>query len=134
MSDTIPRILVADDDEMIRTLHAEFIRGFGYEVETAADGLAAIQLARGLENSRFDLMVSDVVMPGLGGHEVASRLAREGVIQRALLISGYPDGLPTGGPEGIAEWAFLPKPFTSSELLDAVRRLIRSAEVDDPQG
>jgi len=70
MSDIIPRILVADDDEMIRTLHAEFIRGFGYEVETAADGIEAIaKIGLGV-----DLVLTDAHMPNMDGFEVARRI------------------------------------------------------------
>lgn len=64
------RILVVDDDEMIRTLHAEFIKGFGYEVEVACDGIEAIaKLGLGV-----DLVLTDAHMPGLDGFEVAQRI------------------------------------------------------------
>jgi putative two-component system response regulator len=64
------RILVADDDEMIRTLHAEFVRGFGYEVEVAADGIEAIaKIGLGV-----DLVLTDAHMPNMDGFEVARRI------------------------------------------------------------
>jgi putative two-component system response regulator len=63
-------ILVADDDEMIRTLHAEFVRGFGYQVEIAADGIEAIaKIGLGV-----DLVLTDAHMPNLDGFEVARRI------------------------------------------------------------
>lgn len=66
------RILVADDDEMIRTLHAEFVRGFGYEVEIASDGIEAIaKIGLGV-----DLVLTDAHMPGLDGFEVARRIRK----------------------------------------------------------
>lgn len=72
MPDDTYRILVADDDEMIRTLHAEFVRGFGYEVEVAADGIEAIaKIGLGV-----DLVLTDAHMPGLDGFEVARRIRK----------------------------------------------------------
>lgn len=70
MTDTQYTILVADDDEMIRTLHSEFVRGFGYDVEVAADGIEAIaKIGLGV-----DLVLTDAHMPNLDGFEVARRI------------------------------------------------------------
>jgi putative two-component system response regulator len=70
MTETKFRILVADDDEMIRELHAEFVRGFGYEVEVAADGIEAIaKIGLGV-----DLVLTDAHMPNLDGFDVARRI------------------------------------------------------------
>lgn len=70
MTDTNYTILVADDDEMIRTLHSEFVRGFGYDVELAADGIEAIaKIGLGV-----DLVLTDAHMPNLDGFEVARRI------------------------------------------------------------
>ncbi len=70
MADPTYKILVADDDEMVRTLHAEFIKGFGYEVEVASDGLEAIaKVGLGV-----DLVLTDAHMPNMDGFEVARRL------------------------------------------------------------
>ncbi len=64
------KILIADDDEMIRTLHAEFVRGFGYDVEIAADGIEAIaKVSLGV-----DLVLTDAHMPNMDGFEVARRI------------------------------------------------------------
>lgn len=61
---------MADDDELTRTLHAEFVRGFGYEVETAADGIEALaKVALGV-----DLVLTDAHMPNLDGFDVARRI------------------------------------------------------------
>jgi putative two-component system response regulator len=72
MTDTKYRILVADDDEMIRELHAEFVRGFGYDVELAADGIEAIaKIGLGV-----DLVLTDAHMPNLDGFDVARRIRK----------------------------------------------------------
>ncbi|MEX2467986.1 MAG: HD domain-containing phosphohydrolase [Gemmatimonadota bacterium] len=63
-------ILVADDDELARTLHAEFVRGFGYDVEVAADGIEALaKVALGV-----DLVLTDAHMPNMDGFDVARRI------------------------------------------------------------
>jgi putative two-component system response regulator len=70
MTDTKYRILVADDDEMVRALHSEFVRGFGYDVELAADGIEAIaKVSLGV-----DLVLTDGHMPGMDGFDVARRI------------------------------------------------------------
>lgn len=70
MSEPTYTILIADDDEMIRTLHAEFVRGFGYGVEIAADGIEAIaKIGLGV-----DLVLTDAHMPNMDGFEVARRI------------------------------------------------------------
>jgi putative two-component system response regulator len=70
MTDYKYRILVADDDEMVRELHAEFVRGFGYDVELAADGIEAIaKVGLGV-----DLVLTDAHMPNLDGFDVARRI------------------------------------------------------------
>jgi putative two-component system response regulator len=72
MTDTKYRILVADDDEMVRELHAEFVRGFGYDVELAADGIEAIaKVGLGV-----DLVLTDAHMPNLDGFDVARRIRK----------------------------------------------------------
>jgi putative two-component system response regulator len=70
MTEPTYTILIADDDEMIRTLHAEFARGFGYQVEIAADGIEAIaKIGLGV-----DLVLTDAHMPNMDGFEVAKRI------------------------------------------------------------
>lgn len=72
MAESTYKILVADDDEMIRTLHAEFVRGFGYEVEVASDGIEAIaKIGLGV-----DLVLTDAHMPNMDGFEVAQRIRK----------------------------------------------------------
>lgn len=117
-------ILLVEDQTGVHRFLDQVLTKAGYRVTAASDGLEAIQLTTRMGDARFDLLISDIVMPGLGGHEVAARLAEASVIDRALLLSGYPDGLPAEGPSGVAEWSFLAKPCTSNELLIAVRRLL----------
>ena len=65
------RVLVVEDEEVIRGLVDQVLRGEGYEVLLAADGDEAIALAGG---NRVDVLLTDLTMPGIGGHELADRL------------------------------------------------------------
>ncbi len=119
-------VLVVDDDERVRQITAESLRRFGYVVLTAESGAAAIDLSRG-EPGRIDLLVTDVVMPGMSGRELADVLQRERPAIRVLFVSGY-----TGGAiehHGVIEagLSFLQKPYDRAELARHVRALLDAA-------
>jgi two-component system, OmpR family, response regulator MprA len=118
------RILVIDDDPNITSFLKRALSYEGYMVDTAASG--AEGLARALEQTP-DLVVLDVMMPGLDGHEVAARL-RAGAPQPILMLTArdaIPDrvrGLDSGADD------YLVKPFSLDELLARVRALLRRTE------
>jgi nitrogen-specific signal transduction histidine kinase/CheY-like chemotaxis protein len=117
------RILLVEDEPAVRRLAERFLTRAGYLVTSVADGNEAFRAAEE-PGQRFDLLVSDIVMPGPHGVAVAETLARLGTIDRAVFMSGYPEGLRAEGPRGVAQWAFVPKPFTSEDLLAAVHRVL----------
>lgn len=115
------RILVVDDDDSVRRLIVMVLTSNAYDVVEARNAHEALALCAG---ERFDLMVTDIVMPDGNGYE----LARDAVaLQRhmpVLYISGYqPDTLTQIDIEGI-ETTFLPKPFNNDEITQAVRDLL----------
>ena len=90
---------------------------------SAANGQQALSLAE-QEAGRIDLLVTDVIMPGMGGGDLADRLSTQRPDLKVLFISGYPDeALGGAGPAG-SERGFLSKPFTADELLQTVRDLL----------
>ena len=112
------RVLVVDDVEPVRVLVAEVLRQAGYEVEEYGDPQTALAQGGDPARGRIDLLVTDVVMPGLDGPTLAERLRVLQPDLRVLFITGWPDrtsGLP--GP-------VLGKPFPHDELLRAVRRAL----------
>ncbi len=113
-------ILLAEDQDAVRKLARTILERAGFRVLEARDGTEALQLAQ-QHDGPIHLLLSDVVMPGLRGPELAEELAREGLVDRAVLFSGYPEGMREAGPEGLAAWRFIPKPFSSSELLTAIQ-------------
>jgi PAS domain S-box-containing protein len=118
-------ILLAEDEEGVRRLTTRILERAGYKVISAADGRAALDLAMTYEGT-FDLLVTDVVMPEMRGPELAEALARAGKVKRAVLFSGYPEGMREAGLRGLERWELLSKPFTSKDLLAAVRRAMEA--------
>ncbi len=112
------RILVVDDEESIRDLCARVLTRAGYTVATAPNGEDAV--AR-LSEDPFDLVISDIRMPGISGLEVLERAKTAFPQIRVVLITGF--GTPQMLPPGTASTAdrILTKPFSQAELLAAVR-------------
>lgn len=112
-------VLVVEDEPGIRRLVAEILRRRGHRVRVAEHGVAALeQLDAGLQPA---LVVTDVVMPRMGGRELASRMAERGLTMPVLFMSGYQAGeeLPSD-----AMHQFIGKPFTPDTLVQAVRRAL----------
>lgn len=116
-------ILVAEDEPQVCRLVERALRAAGYQVLTAADGAQALAVSRATAEA-IDLLVTDLVMPGMGGRELATAFQRERPGARVLFISGYTEDVVAR--QGLAEAgaAFLPKPFTPLELTDRVRSLL----------
>jgi CheY-like chemotaxis protein len=122
-SGKLPRVLLVEDRADLRRALAEFLSDEGYDVAEAASGEEALDLA-GTTQRPFDVAVSDVVMPGMGGLELVRRLAREQPGIRLLLMSAQATDLPSDGqplPEGVE---FLPKPFGPRDLARRIRELL----------
>ncbi len=116
-------ILLAEDEPQVRGMVRELLRRHGYSVIEARDGPEALDLAR-RHRGLIHLLLSDVVMPGMNGIEVATRLAEERPEMRALYVSGYTEDV-TVHREGFQPGtAFLAKPFTDDALLRAVREVL----------
>jgi PAS domain S-box-containing protein len=103
-------ILLVEDAPSVRTVTRAILEEAGYGVLEAADGAAALDLV-GKTAGRIDLVLSDVVMPGLSGRELADRLADARPDTRVVLMSGYTE------PAGTGEPSLLLKPFTTEALL-----------------
>ena len=112
------RVLLVEDDPTLRELARVVLMRGGFEVHEAAAPTEAIALAGELGDAALDLLVTDVVMPGLTGVDLAHRLreARPGL--RVLFMSGYAEDVVHIG--GAVSSRFLAKPFTPDSLLRAV--------------
>jgi CheY-like chemotaxis protein len=120
-------IVVVEDDEQVRVAICDILEEAGLHVIEACDGLEALHACRG-HAGQVDLVLSDVVMPGLGGAELGRTLAIDAPSTKIIYMSGYPHrGLPGGRSHELG--TVLQKPFTPGQLIDRVRDALRSPEV-----
>lgn len=119
-------ILVVEDEKNVRALIVTALEGMGYTVWKAADGEEALAFCESHKGD-LDLLVTDVVMPGMDGHELVRRVRQMRPSLPILMISGYTSRTtpPNAGPEV----AYLPKPLTPASLGNKVRQLLSAAAV-----
>ena len=116
------RLLVVDDEPNIRELLATSLRFAGFEVHAAADGAAALRLAREVEP---DLVVLDVMLPDMDGFTVTRRLREKGQHVPVLFLTARDDtadkvqGLTVGGDD------YVTKPFSLEEVVARIRAVLR---------
>ena len=113
----MPTLLVVDDEPAVRGLVAHFLEHEGFLVLTARCGSEALSIAR-QHRGEIDLLISDIMMPGMDGPSLAKELRALEPRMPVLLMSGYCD------VEFDRTFAFLPKPFYMTDLLDKVRKLL----------
>jgi two-component system cell cycle sensor histidine kinase/response regulator CckA len=113
------KILAVDDEPLLRDLMATVLEENGFSVLTAGSGAEAISLFRE-HRSEIDLLISDIIMPGMDGPSLAVQLQKWRPDLKVLLISGHcdPSQLSCG-------FEFLAKPFGLSEMVAKVRALLR---------
>jgi len=123
-------ILLVEDEPSVRTLVRDELRKLGYRVVEAKNGVEACLLAT-QQAASLQLLLTDVVMPGMGGRELAQHLSVIMPDLRTLFISGYMDdvGIMAGQEEGTS--SFLQKPFTPEVLGRAVRNLLDASTPSD---
>jgi CheY-like chemotaxis protein len=125
-------VLLAEDQEGIRDLIHESLTSNGYKVLVANNGLEALQIAEGYKDA-IDLLITDVVMPRMGGYELADRLLRVRPETRTIFMSGYAERR-DGERGSIASSSFcVQKPFSMNMLLSKVREALEPlASTDSP--
>jgi signal transduction histidine kinase/CheY-like chemotaxis protein len=111
-------ILLAEDEDAVRELAAEFLRSGGYTVLVAKDGLDALDLAA-QQHKPIDILVTDVVMPRMRGTELARRLQRVYPAMKIIYMSGYVEH--SSADAFIAPAEHLQKPFNRASLLYKIR-------------
>jgi DNA-binding NtrC family response regulator len=115
----VRRVLVVDDEDTIRRSLVRTLSINGFETRDAGDGMTAWALAL---SQRFDLLVTDLRMPGLDGMELAARVTQAHPSTKVLVVSAYP-------PIGMPPYPFMHKPFSMEEFLVSVGRLFAPNDV-----
>ena len=109
---------LVEDDDLVRAFALRVLGGLGYRMSTARNGTQAIVMLAARPTLSIDLLVTDVIMPELGGPELAAYLQSERPTLRVLYISGYHD------PNGQRIEPLLAKPFSSIDLARRVRAVL----------
>jgi two-component system cell cycle sensor histidine kinase/response regulator CckA len=113
-------VLLVDDEDLVRTAARRLLATSGYAVLEAFDALEALQVAQSYDQS-IDVLVTDLVMPGMGGRELADRLLADRPDLAVVFMSGYSDQAVTSLAACDDDVRFVHKPFTHEKLLGAIR-------------
>ncbi|MBN1609138.1 MAG: response regulator [Polyangiaceae bacterium] len=126
-------ILVVEDDEALRAVTRRTLCAAGYTVLTARDGEEALQSVL-QHTGDIHLLLTDVVMPRMGGRELAEALSRTRPALKVLYVSGYTDDAIVHHGVLDPETHFLAKPITAADLTRKVREVLDSGVADDARG
>lgn len=116
-------ILLVEDELMVRELAKRILTDNSYQVLEASRGDEALEISKNFKNP-IDLMVTDVVMPGMSGKELAKRLRKFRPRMKILFISGYTDEVMNHKGKIEEDTEFLQKPFVPDTLLEIIRRIL----------
>jgi two-component system cell cycle sensor histidine kinase/response regulator CckA len=120
-------VLVVEDEDIVRELVYEVLEEQGYNVICARDGVEAMSMAAEFDGT-IHLLVTDVIMPHMNGHELAGKLSSLRPDMKVLYVSGYSDN--DIGDHGVLDPRFelLQKPFTPQTLARKIRDVIREGK------
>lgn len=122
-----PRVLVVDDEPGVRKALQRGLRAEGMDVVTAADGPTGLQLAG---TGTFDVVLLDIMLPGLSGYRVLERLRKDGVTTPVLLVSAKDGEIDQADGLDLGADGYLVKPFSFVVLVAQVRALLRRGAVE----
>jgi len=125
------RILLVEDEILVRGVTARLLRGRGYEVLEAADGEAALEIARAHDGG-IDLMISDVIMPGMDGPALLAAIRPHLKGAPVLFMSGYAEAEVSDLLEDQTQVSFLAKPLDIATLAEHVKRRLAGSREGRP--
>jgi signal transduction histidine kinase len=119
-------ILLAEDEQDVREVAKEFLESGGYTVIQARDGAEALKLEETHQGS-IGLLITDMVMPGMNGQELAGRLQQKRAGLQTLYMSGYSERAAAESAQGNSSIRLLTKPFSRTALLRTVHEILKPA-------
>ena len=122
-------VIGREDDDRILALLELGLHGLGYTVITAASGSDALRYLDGPGAAEPDIIVSDMVMPDVGGRELIEKLRRGSRNIPAILMSGFADGIDGESVAAQPRVRFLQKPFSTDKLAVTIRELLGETSV-----
>ncbi len=124
-------VLLVEDEDAVRALAREFLTIFGYEVVETSSGEEALRVFEQVKET-IDVVVTDLIMPGMGGVALAKKLVRTKPGLRVLLVSGYARDTLEDLEFKSEGFAFLQKPYTMEDFARRIADLLRGASLGDP--
>ncbi len=118
------RLMVVDDEIPVLRLVSRILATENYDVSSAESGVAAAKLMQQSGFGGVDLLVTDLMMPGMNGRELAAAVRKTNPLVRVLYVTGFADTLFTGVNELGPGESFIEKPFGAEGLLEATRLLM----------
>lgn len=118
-------VLLVEDEDAVRLFGSRALRNKGYEVLEATDGETALDIIAATDQ-HIDIIISDVVMPGMDGHTLVNLARQELPGVKTILMSGYSEDVFRNGPDMDPSIAFLGKPFTLKTLAAKVKEVLES--------
>jgi len=119
----LPRVLLVEDESAVRELLSSALERNGFEVVTASSAEEALALA----SPSFQILLSDISLPGMSGVQLARQLRRTLPALRVLLMSGYAREEFSTGPNAVDDMPFIPKPFATRTVVERLKSLIEPA-------
>ncbi|MEA1938284.1 MAG: response regulator [Pseudomonadota bacterium] len=119
------RILIAEDEEPVREFVERALRHAGYEVDSVKDGMDALAV---LVKSRYDLLVTDIVMPGMDGIALALKVAKDYPDMRIMMMTGYAAEQHRAHNLDALIHKVVSKPFSLAELCSSVAQVLDKDE------
>ena len=113
-------VLYVEDDALVSLATEDILEAAGYSIHAAPDGRRALELLEA--HPEIDLMVTDIGLPGMDGHQLAAEARRRQPHLKVLFLTGYDRTRALGGPAD-PRTKYLGKPYSESELMDTLRRL-----------
>lgn len=135
-TDLVPKaknetVLIAEDEEPVRRFCSSVLSDLGYNVLQAKDGTEALMLSQKYTDKNIDLLVTDIMMPGLNGKELAEKLCKMQKSMKVIYISGYTNNTITNQEFLNLRSPFIQKPFSSKTLGTRVREVL-DKQVEQP--
>jgi signal transduction histidine kinase/CheY-like chemotaxis protein len=127
------RVLLVEDEPLVRKLLEQLLTRAGYQVSASLGSDSALELVKG--SRPFNIIVTDVVMPGLSGPQLATRIEEACGITPTIFMSGYTEDPATRASALKPHQRYMSKPFAPEELLTAIRALLaKSPQREHPAG
>lgn len=128
MPEGTEKILIVEDDSAVRLLSVSILNSLGYSITEAANGVEATEILKAHADSPFHLVITDVIMPQMGGRELAIWIRKNFPAVKILFTSGYVDASLPASQKSTPDPDLLEKPFTPSELALRVRLILDSTD------